>query len=118
MFETEATSRPSSQRSVTGLAYKLALKKQQRIAFSMLAMFLVLPACSSQPPCLQYSREQVTRTVYLRGYGSMQVSKPVRVCTARADAPDPKPEDQNGQPILAASVHPSKSVELQTETLN
>ncbi|MEM1145769.1 MAG: hypothetical protein AAGI88_24610 [Pseudomonadota bacterium] len=118
MFETEAISKPSSQRSVTGLAHQLAAKKQQRIAFLILAFFLVLPACSSQPPCLQYSREQVTRTVYLRGYGSMQVSKLVRVCTARADAPDPKLEDQSGQPILTASVHPNKSVELQTETLN
>lgn len=53
---------------------------------SVLIFTLSLPlwsGCSTQAPCLSYQTQAFTRTVSMRGYGSIQVTEEARVCTER-----------------------------------
>jgi hypothetical protein len=62
-----------------------------RRSIAIAAVLLPLGAgtgCSSQLPCLQYQPQMVTRTVQMRGFGSVQVREQAMVCTARAQAAD------------------------------
>ena len=49
-----------------------------------LAAVLTLAGCSSQAPCLQYAQQTHTRTISMRGYGTVQVSEASLVCSVRA----------------------------------
>ncbi len=44
----------------------------------------LLGGCAAQLPCMQYEAQTFTRTVNMRGYGTMQYDEERYVCTERA----------------------------------
>jgi len=50
----------------------------------LVAATLTTGCGSTAMPCMQYQPQTVTRTVMMRGYGSVQVTEQAMVCTHRA----------------------------------
>ena len=54
---------------------------------ALLALSLVLSlteGCGNLSPCLAYAPQLYTRSVSMRGYGSVEITEEKMVCTARA----------------------------------
>lgn len=69
------------------MAYGTGLTRRLLLAATIAAP-LLLGACGSQLPCMQYQPQTFTRTVSMRGHGMMQVTQEALVCTRRADLND------------------------------
>lgn len=54
------------------------------VSFSALMLFSSLSGCTaSQTPCLQFETRSIHKTIFMRGYGSVEVVTDSLVCASR-----------------------------------
>lgn len=54
------------------------------VAGALLGPGSLLGGCAAQLPCMQYEAQTFTRTISMRGYGTLQYDEERMVCTERA----------------------------------